>query len=929
MPLPRKPIDIVAFSTAGLGGLAAVVLDGAALEAVLRAACLVVGGLGCVLLFRSRPEEAGGERKGWTLLAGSMGFWCAGIFAYFLFPRSFFSGDGVHPPDWFFIAGLALALLGMPHLPSKSIAGGAGKILLLDQLIAALAVGGVYWHLALVPNFSALSSHPIQAVVLQLGYALVEFVMIQMAIELLIRGPSRPESASAYKWVASAFMLLLGGDVLMEFDRIGAGRSGRIVLHLTNLGFALCVLKCAQALGQRRGGNEPALPPSWGALWGALMPLAWITLPGLAFSVLFLLGGASTAWGVFLILPVVVVLVVIRQRYASWRSGSSLRSALLTAILPGMLGFQLLALLFASWILGYSAEAAARTVALSQVRRLSEMVPVPSPEYVEGHSLLPPGSRFIVAARERADSGNCPECRKFGWIPPDEFWIRPDGSGHLARPGELFPEIVTWVELAGDPRRALVVSTPLSSGLATAQMAGFAVILLFVLAGGLGTLIVFHRAGRLVEPIERLTQVAAAVQSGDLSVRTGVVGVDEVGRLGAAMDSMVDRLGQMLSEQKALAEKAREANLAKSRFLANMSHEIRTPLNGVVGMADLLDPGGLDSRDRELVVQLKASAENLRRLVGDILDLSKIEAERVAIEFAPFSPSAVVDEVVALFGPVASAKGVGLSARWLSPRPAAILGDAARFRQILSNLVSNALKFTERGEIAIRVKGSFASPPSLIVEVADTGTGIAAESHDRIWQTFAQADESTTRKFGGTGLGLTISRSLARLMGGDLFLARSAPGEGSLFVLSIPLHETDELAAGDSAHDVPDGVPTGLRVLVAEDNRVNQRVIIGFLRKLGCETTLVEDGQAAVEAVLRESPDFVLMDVHMPRMDGIEAVKSLRDAGYAGRIWALTASALGEERDRCIEAGMDGFLAKPIGLSDLKAALGRAFQKLD
>lgn len=331
------------------------------------------------------------------------------------------------------------------------------------------------------------------------------------------------------------------------------------------------------------------------------------------------------------------------------------------------------------------------------------------------------------------------------------------------------------------------------------------------------------------------------------------------------------------------------------------------------------------------MAHLKTSAESLRNLVGDILDLSKIEAERVTLEFAPFSPRDLLDEVVALFEPLARAKGLVLSCRWTSPPPPGMMGDSARVRQILSNIVSNALKFTSRGEVALRAGRSDSPSPTLVVEVEDTGTGVAPESRDRIWQVFSQADESTTRRFGGTGLGLSISRSLARLMGGDLFLARSEPGEGSVFVFRTPLFETDEpgSSVADSSHGQTGDRPIGLRVLVAEDNLVNQKVTVGFLRKLGCKTILVEDGEAAVEVAMRERPDMVLMDVHMPRMDGLEASKALRNAGYQGRIWALTASALGEERERCLDAGMDGFLAKPIGLADLRSMLLKVFATPD
>jgi CheY-like chemotaxis protein len=289
----------------------------------------------------------------------------------------------------------------------------------------------------------------------------------------------------------------------------------------------------------------------------------------------------------------------------------------------------------------------------------------------------------------------------------------------------------------------------------------------------------------------------------------------------------------------------------------------------------------------------------------------------MAIERVPLDPTQLLRDVESLFHPVALSKGLVLSVRIDHPEGMDVRNDPVRIRQILTNLVSNALKFTPQGEVAIR---SSIRSGRWEIEVEDTGTGIGPDARDRIWEVFAQADESTTRRFGGTGLGLSISRHLARLMEGDLQLIRSEPGRGSLFVFSIPCEILPRLEAPPPVE--PADTPLShLRILVAEDNSVNQKVVLGFLRRLGCSPKLAIDGVETLEAARREPWDVILMDVHMPVMDGLETTRVLRDEGYAGPIWALTASALPDERERCREAGMDGFLSKPLSLVELKAAL--------
>ena len=729
-----------------------------------------------------------------------------------------------------------------------------------------------------------------------------------------MRGSAHKELLWATRWASLGIVSLLAGNIALElgiWDEI-VGR--RRILHGTNLVFALALLLAARTLRNRDESDPPHPRHGWIALRESIVPLAWIALPAVTLAWTLLFGGPSASWDLLGVLGVLVVLVVIRQIAAQNRLRSSLRGAMLAFFLPSMLGFHMASFVAISLILSIHAERSAvrttmlETARIAQTRTYTELVPS------ETARLFGPDSRWYIVGQDSTPTGSGGMVER--------------GRGMEARTrterGAFGTEIVAWADIPGEGARRLVVASPLSNHLREVQVAGFMLMCLFLFAATMATSAIFRRARSLSTPLEKLTQAAVEAENGDLEVRTRIDGRDEVGRLGHAMDSMLERLGAVLDEQRELAERAREASSAKSRFLANMSHEIRTPLNGILGIAELLSTSELPSQASELVVELKSSAENLRTLVGDILDLSKIEAEKVTLERVPFSPSQLLENVAAFFRPLADAQGVELLCTWTSQPPAAMLGDPAKIRQILANLVSNAIKFTPRGGVHVRAGIPDGTPPVFIVEVEDTGEGIAPEARDRIWQPFAQADESTTRRFGGTGLGLSISRSLARLMGGDLVLARSEPGKGSLFVLETPFAES-----GSANHIEPptpaaisDATPSNLHVVVAEDNRVNQKVIIGFLRKFGSRTTLVEDGEAAVEVALRERPDLVLMDVHMPRMDGIEATRRLRAAGYGGRIWALTASAIEEERQRSIQAGMDGFMVKPISMADLRTVLG-------
>lgn len=390
-------------------------------------------------------------------------------------------------------------------------------------------------------------------------------------------------------------------------------------------------------------------------------------------------------------------------------------------------------------------------------------------------------------------------------------------------------------------------------------------------------------------------------------------------------------------ELAAAREAAEAASRAKSEFLANMSHEIRTPMTAILGFADLLleNPSRADTLDA--AVTIKRNADHLLALLNDILDLSKIEAGKLVLESVPCSPLALVREVVSLMRVKADAKGLPMEVIAAPGVPCQVATDPVRLRQILVNLLGNAIKFTESGgvAIAVRYEERVDMPPLLCFDVSDTGIGMSADQIAGLFQPFAQADASTTRKFGGTGLGLTISRRLAEKLGGDITV-KSEVGKGSVFHVRIAVGTVErinpressraETLASDSKARTNAALPTGCRILLAEDGLDNQRLIAFLLKKGGAQVEIAENGAVAVEmASVAEAPfDLILMDMQMPVKDGYEAAKELRQAGYEGPIVALTAHAMKDDERKCLEAGCDAYLAKPIE----KAKLFETIQSL-
>ena len=574
----------------------------------------------------------------------------------------------------------------------------------------------------------------------------------------------------------------------------------------------------------------------------------------------------------------------------------------------------------------------------------------------------------------------------------DEAWIRElSATTHLSlelepaaglsvspagvEPGD--PNVIvarTFVEdLTGRGGVVLKVQMPRDiyrAGLATilrflGAMAGMA---LTVSLAGLWMIerLVLQRLARFERTVREITAADS------LAARLPALGDDELGRLAHSINTMLNVIAGSRQELEAQQQqlKAQQAELvainreleeawnradhaskAKTQFLANMSHEIRTPMTAIMGFAEMMmDPAQPEAERLDCVRTIRRNSQHLLELINDILDLSKIESGKFSVERIPCPPLAVVAEVESSMRVRAASKGLEFAVIYRTAVPETVTTDPMRLRQVLNNLVSNAIKFTERGSVRLEV--GFVENPSpcagglLRFEVMDTGIGMTPEQMQKLFQPFQQADESMSRRFGGTGLGLSISKRLVEEMGGSISV-ESTPGAGSRFTFHIPtgplegvrLIRPDEAAQAADPGRLPpvpvSGVAEGsleARILVAEDGPDNQRLITFLLRKAGAEVELAGNGREAVELALKSVAegrpfDAILMDIQMPEMDGYEATQTLRTRGYDGVIIALTAHAMLSDQLKCFRAGCNGYATKPINHSGLIATIRQHLEK--